>query len=143
MTVQASEHEVRHRCIYTAGALAMLSSRCTPQCRGCAPSDYEEFLRFYSDGDEQLAEAFAVYDLDGDGFITSEELRKVLVGMGFGYCDNEQFCKLIIQSADANSDGKIDFAEFCHMMIVRLTLREEGLKEHQIFQHIKSKNYSS
>ncbi|KAH7282666.1 hypothetical protein KP509_35G042500 [Ceratopteris richardii] len=88
----------------------------TPQRRGCAPLDYEEFLRFYSDGDEELAEAFAVYDLDGDGFITSEELKKVLVGMGFGYCDNERFCQLIIQSADANSDGKIDFVEFCHMM---------------------------
>ncbi|KAH7282665.1 hypothetical protein KP509_35G042400 [Ceratopteris richardii] len=88
----------------------------TPQRRGCAPLDYEEFLRFYSDGDEELAEAFAVYDLDGDGFITSEELKKVLVGMGFGYCDNEHFCQLIVQSVDANSDGKIDFAEFCDMM---------------------------
>ncbi|KAH6556772.1 hypothetical protein KP509_1Z156600 [Ceratopteris richardii] len=88
----------------------------TPQRPGCVPLDYEEFLRFYSDGDEEFAEAFALYDLDGDGFISSEELRKVLVGMGFSYCDNKHFCQLMIQSADVNSDGKIDFTEFCQMM---------------------------
>ncbi|KAH7282671.1 hypothetical protein KP509_35G042800 [Ceratopteris richardii] len=81
--------------------------------------DYGNFLAFYEEGDEELEGAFDVYDADGDGFISCAELQRALVGMGFTYCANEQFCKLIIQSVDANSDGKIDFTEFRQMMSTR------------------------
>ncbi|MCO5584327.1 hypothetical protein L7F22_038251 [Adiantum nelumboides] len=78
--------------------------------------DYESFASLYKEGDEELAEAFAMYDVDGDGFISCEELQEVLVRMGFNEGHDEHFCYLILQSVDANSDGKIDYFEFRQMM---------------------------
>ncbi|KAL4217958.1 hypothetical protein ACF0H5_022697 [Mactra antiquata] len=59
---------------------------------------------------ERLKTAFRVLDLDQDGYITSEELRHALSSTGDNFTAEE--IKNIIQRADTNKDGKIDYAEF-------------------------------
>ncbi|XP_072955941.1 probable calcium-binding protein CML25 [Typha angustifolia] len=64
---------------------------------------------------EDLIEAFQVFDLDRNGFISAKELRRVLVGLGHGKCSLRE-CRLMIRGVDKNGDGMVDFEEFKSMM---------------------------
>ncbi|CAK9138491.1 unnamed protein product [Ilex paraguariensis] len=66
--------------------------------------------------DSDLVEAFRVYDLDGDGFISCDELQSVLARLELWdeHCGKD--CKSMINFYDANSDGVLDFEEFKNMM---------------------------
>ncbi|XP_060556910.1 uncharacterized protein LOC132717165 [Ruditapes philippinarum] len=59
---------------------------------------------------ERLKTAFQVLDLDQDGFITREELSHALSKTGDQFTDDE--ISDIIERADKNKDGKIDYNEF-------------------------------
>ena len=83
--------------------------------------DYTEFLA--ASLDDRLYEhesvckgAFLIFDLDGDGKITVNEIRNV-VKMNFdqGNCLG-RVLENIIQEVDVNHDGSIDFQEFMQMM---------------------------
>jgi calcium-binding protein CML len=89
--------------------------------------DLSEFMFFYDsilnhktgDVDEiesDLLKAFKVFDLDGDGFITSQELECVLKRLGMW--DEEKDSRSMIYSYDTNLDGKLDFREFKNMMLL-------------------------
>lgn len=56
---------------------------------------------------ERLKTAFKVLDTDQDGFITRDELKHALSKTGDRFSDEE--IKDIIQKADKNLDGKIDY----------------------------------
>ncbi|CAK9160374.1 unnamed protein product [Ilex paraguariensis] len=71
-----------------------------------------------SNTESELVEAFKVYDLDGDGFITSEELQSVLSRLGLWDEHGGQDCKSMIIVYDSNSDGVLDFEEFKNMMLL-------------------------
>jgi len=89
---------------------------------GSGVIDYTEFLaatldkRVYAEEDVCWA-AFRVFDIDGDGVITKEELKKVLQG-------DENMAQLlggksveeVIKEIDKDGDGKINFDEFLKMM---------------------------
>lgn len=63
---------------------------------------------------ENLKWAFKVFDLDGNGKISHEELRNVLGG---GMSDKgDKIWKDMISEVDINGDGEIDFDEFVQMM---------------------------
>eukprot|EP00644_Phytophthora_capsici_P014908 jgi/Phyca11/126856/e_gw1.65.57.1 len=62
-----------------------------------------------------LKAAFDTFDVNHDGFITSAELEHILHVLGNKHISNEETCK-IIQAADKNEDGKIDYEEFCTLM---------------------------
>ena len=49
-------------------------------------------------------------DLSGDGFVTKEELKEALIKSG-DFVD-EQEVDGMIETADLNADGKVDFNEF-------------------------------
>ena len=81
--------------------------------------DFDEFLHVFRgriDDDQDLMEAFRVFDVDGNGFISAEEVRRVLVGLGHGECSLRQ-CRLMIRGVDKNGDGLVDFEEFRSMMM--------------------------
>ena len=74
--------------------------------------DFPEFLTMMekkmneSDPEEELREAFRVFDKDGDGFISAAELRHVMTNLGEKLTDEE--VDEMIEWADVVvKDGKI------------------------------------
>ena len=59
------------------------------------------------DTNEEIQEAFRVFDRDGDGFISAAELKHVMNNLGEKLTD-EEVDQMIID-ADRDGDGKIDF----------------------------------
>lgn len=60
---------------------------------------------------EKLKAAFHLFDKDGSGAISPEEIRGVL-----GIDSSDQHLTDLIAEIDENGDGEIQFDEFCHMM---------------------------
>ena len=63
--------------------------------------------------------AFAVYDIDGDGFISNDELYKVLKMMVGKNLKDKQLAEIVnrtMQYADKDEDGRISFDEFCSIV---------------------------
>lgn len=78
--------------------------------------DFTEFLALMSrqmrqsDIDDELREAFRVFDRDNDGFILPQDLRTLLISLGLD--SSAEVIRRMINEADRNKDGKIDFNEF-------------------------------
>lgn len=68
------------------------------------------------DGCEDLMEAFKVYDMNNDGFISSTELQRVLCSLGFMEGEDIANCQKMICTYDSDSNGLLDFFEFRNMM---------------------------
>ncbi|ONK77266.1 uncharacterized protein A4U43_C02F4780 [Asparagus officinalis] len=87
---------------------------------GCV--DMEEFGALYQtimderDEEEDMREAFNVFDQNGDGFITVEELRSVLGSLGLKQGRTVEDCRRMIKRVDADGDGRVNFKEFKQMM---------------------------
>ncbi|KAH7366385.1 hypothetical protein KP509_18G076000 [Ceratopteris richardii] len=81
--------------------------------------DLQEFISIYTDhdsaGQEDLREAFRVFDTNSDGKISVEDLYRVLTCLGDTYSMEE--CERMIQSNDSDGDGFVDFEEFSAMMV--------------------------
>ncbi|WVZ26523.1 hypothetical protein V8G54_005067 [Vigna mungo] len=65
---------------------------------------------------ENLKDAFSVFDMDGNGFITAEELNTVMQSLG-EECSLAE-CRRMIGGVDRDGDGTIDFEEFRTMMMM-------------------------
>ena len=63
---------------------------------------------------EKLAEAFNLFDKDGDGTITTQELSTVLRALGQDPSKDE--VKDIVNDVDVDGNGLLDFQEFCVLM---------------------------
>ena len=70
-----------------------------------------------TDSEEELREAFKVFDKDGNGFISAAELRHVMTNLGEKLTDEE--VDEMIREADLDGDGQVDYEEFVKMMMVR------------------------
>mmetsp|Transcript_4592 Transcript_4592/g.12777 ORF Transcript_4592/g.12777 Transcript_4592/m.12777 type:complete len:526 (+) Transcript_4592:190-1767(+) len=81
--------------------------------------DYEEFLAATVqlnklNKEENLRAAFEHFDADNSGYITREELQSSLSKVEG--LSSEQV-EVILQDVDKDNDGKIDYEEFCQMML--------------------------
>ncbi|XP_015698545.1 probable calcium-binding protein CML28 [Oryza brachyantha] len=68
------------------------------------------------DEDDGMREAFNVFDQNGDGFITVDELQSVLSTLGLKQGRTAEDCRRMISKVDADGDGRVDFKEFKQMM---------------------------
>src|ERR1700731_2242180 len=82
--------------------------------------DFPEFLTMMArkmkdtDSEEEIREAFRVFDKDGNGFISAAELRHVMTNLGEKLTDKE--VDEMIREADIDGDGQVNYEEFVTMM---------------------------
>ena len=67
--------------------------------------------------EEELKEAFKVFDKDGNGFISAAELRHVMTNLGEKLTDEE--VDEMIREADVDGDGQVNYDEFVKMMMAK------------------------
>ncbi|XP_009704721.1 PREDICTED: calmodulin, striated muscle, partial [Cariama cristata] len=69
-----------------------------------------------TDSEEEIREAFRVFDKDGNGYISAAELRHVMTNLGEKLTDEE--VDEMIKEADCNNnnDGQVNYEEFVRMM---------------------------
>ena len=65
-------------------------------------------------GDDDVVHAFRVFDRDGDGLISAEELKLTMNNLGEPLTDYE--VRSMIEAADLDGDGRINFDEFARLM---------------------------
>ncbi|XP_048558076.1 probable calcium-binding protein CML22 [Triticum urartu] len=111
--------------------LAAMIARIDADGDGCV--DVEEFGELYrtimstssggdqkdssdEEEDEDMREAFRVFDANGDGFITVDELSAVLASLGLKQGRSAEECRRMIGQVDRDGDGRVDFHEFRQMM---------------------------
>ena len=68
-----------------------------------------------TDSEEEIKEAFKVFDKDGNGFISAAELRHIMTNLGEKLTDEE--VDEMIREADIDGDGQINYEEFVKMMM--------------------------
>ncbi|WOK93775.1 calmodulin-like protein 3 [Canna indica] len=83
--------------------------------------DVDEFAMLYhaimdwllgGEEEEEMHEAFEVFDHNRDGFITVEELWLMLTSLGIKQGRTTEDCKRMISTMDANSNRMVGFKEF-------------------------------
>lgn len=85
--------------------------------------DLQEFLGLMArrmkdtESEEELREAFRVFDQDQNGFISATELRHVMTNLGEKLSDEE--IGEMIREADVDSDGNINYDEFVKVMMAK------------------------
>merc|ERR1712215_88418 len=87
---------------------------------GTGSIDFPEFLMMMSlkidseNAEDEIREAFQVFDGDGNGFINRQELACVMSNLGESLTPAE--IQGMIDEADVDGDGQINYEEFYNMM---------------------------
>ncbi|KAI3881043.1 hypothetical protein MKW92_010238 [Papaver armeniacum] len=92
-------------------------------CNGDGFIDLDEFMNVVAGdssskskgADEDLKDAFLVFDSDKNGFISPKELKQVLRSLGYYKCTLSE-CSAMIKGVDKDGDGLVNFEEFRSMM---------------------------
>ncbi|CAL9155709.1 unnamed protein product, partial [Musa hybrid cultivar] len=80
--------------------------------------------------DEQIIEfqeAFCLFDKDGDGCITLEELGTVIKSLGQD--PSEEELQEMIREVDSDGNGTIEFGEFLNLMARKVKVNETNIEE--------------
>ena len=85
--------------------------------------DFEEFIQMMpaasknerdENAEEEMLEAFKVFDSDGNGNISADELRQIMANLGEKLTEEE--VDAMVKEADIDGDGEINYEEFVRMM---------------------------
>ncbi|XP_031271031.1 calmodulin-like protein 8 [Pistacia vera] len=68
------------------------------------------------EAEEELREAFKVFDKDQDGYISPNELTHVMMNLGEKLTDEE--VEQMVREADLEGDGQVNYEEFVRMMML-------------------------
>jgi len=80
---------------------------------GSASIDFAEFLTLLSkatksgDSEEEVEEAFRVFDKEGNGQVSVAELRHIMTNLGEKLTEEE--ADAMIQFAEADAQGEVDY----------------------------------
>eukprot|EP00753_Platysulcus_tardus_P018317 PLAT6820.4.p4 GENE.PLAT6820.4~~PLAT6820.4.p4 ORF type:complete len:150 (-),score=77.49 PLAT6820.4:177-626(-) len=83
--------------------------------------DFPEFLTMMArkmkdtDSEEEILEAFKVFDKDGDGYISAAELRHVMTSLGEKLSDEE--VDDMIREAGVDDAGRVNYKTFVTVMM--------------------------
>lgn len=79
--------------------------------------DFEEMIKMFAhrksnakDYQQDLELAFRMFDMDGDGYVCADDLKKVMQRLGNDLTDDE--IRVIYSHLDTDDNGLIDFREF-------------------------------
>ena len=61
--------------------------------------------------EDEIKEAFEDYDINGDGYITKDEMLQAMTKMGFVNNKEEEALKCL-REMDLDGDGRVSYAEF-------------------------------
>uniref|UniRef100_H2YVC6 EF-hand domain-containing protein n=1 Tax=Ciona savignyi TaxID=51511 RepID=H2YVC6_CIOSA len=76
---------------------------------------YARIMKSTLEMDDELTDAFKVFDKDLKGYITAADLRHHMTTLGEKLSPEE--VDEMIKDADINGDGKINYTEFCFSII--------------------------
>lgn len=82
----------------------------------------------------ELREAFEVFDLNSDGFISEPELSQAMAN--FGHLVTKTELDEMIRLVDKNGDGLIDFNEFLELMDSNVEIRNVDAEMTKMFNII-------
>lgn len=83
--------------------------------------EFKEMLQLYDKKEkenfteEELLDAFKLFDKDGTGTITSTELNRIMTTMGETFTDEE--ADALLKELDPDSSGTIDYHEFINIVL--------------------------
>lgn len=99
--------------------------------------EFNEFLQMMSkkmkgaDGEDELKEAFRVFDKNNDGLISSSELRHVMTNLGEKLSQEE--VDDMIKEADLDGDGQVNYngkrVNVAPMFLVKHKIKSLSLSE--------------
>jgi len=102
--------------------------------------DFPEFLTMMArkmkdtDSEEEIREAFRVFDKDGNGFISAAELRHVMTNLGEKLTDEE--VDEMIREADIDGDGQVNYEGLfhsCRLYMIELLLNCVSDRHYLVF----------
>lgn len=99
------------------GRKRVLDAHASVDADGDGALVFDEFVVLMTGGPDPQAtfrQMFEGYDLDGDGFLTVDDFKRITAQQG-GELSTEQ-AEAMIQQADTNGDGRVSFDEFIAIM---------------------------
>ena len=84
---------------------------------------YEEVLNMINsrskeiDTEDELIEAFKIFDKEGKGYIGTDEIKHLLLMIGESMTVEE--IEEIITQADMDGDGKVSYLDFANLMLMK------------------------
>lgn len=94
---------------------------CQVLCKDADKIDFVDFVKALStfnsrgDAESEAAFMFKVYDINGDGYVTQEEMMsifKLLTGTNLSATQLQQIVEKTLKDLDVDRDGKLNYEEF-------------------------------